>query len=199
MKSIFILAIKKKEKMTSIIIISGTDRPNSNSIRVARFVKKKYDQLQVNAELFDLRDYPFHEIIDGSYDSKKPKVREINQKLMNADGLVFIVPEYNGSFPGVLKLMLDYMPFPDALVHKPIAYIGEASGAFGGLRAVEQLQLVMNYRNAFSYPERVFIQRISKNFNDEDGPTDPFTAKLLNEQCSGFVKWIATFQHELVE
>lgn len=111
---------------------------------------------------------------------------------MSADGLVFVVPEYNGSFPGILKLMLDYMPFPDALVHKPIAYIGEASGAFGALRAVEQLQLIMNYRNAFSYPERIFIQRISKSFTNEDGPTDPLTSKLLDEQCRGFVNFVVS-------
>ncbi|MDZ7716989.1 MAG: hypothetical protein U5J95_12320 [Balneolaceae bacterium] len=40
---------------------------------------------------------------------------------------------------------------------KPIAFVGEANGAFGGMRAVEQLQQVVGYRHAHVFPERVFI------------------------------------------
>lgn len=176
--------------MSSIIIIAGTDRPNSNALRVSQFVQKKYESLGIQPKIVSLENYPFQAIIGGSYDSTLPEVVEFNKPILEADGLIFVVPEYNGSFPGVLKLMLDYMPFPQALIHKPIAYIGEASGAFGALRAIEQLQMIMNYRNALNYPERVFIQRISKDFNDEEGPTDPLTSKLLHEQCEGFLEFV---------
>jgi len=179
--------------MPNILIISGTNRPNTHSARISEFVRKKYVAIGATASVLDLKDYPFEDAIDGSYDSGKPRIKAINEQLINADGLVFVVPEYNGSFPGVLKVMLDHTPYPSVLGHKPIAYIGEASGAFGSLRSVEQLQLVLNYMNALSYPERVFIQRVSKNWSDEEGPTDPFTAKLLDEQISGFVKFVNTF------
>lgn len=178
--------------MQTIKIISGTDRPGSMALKVSNIVNEKYVKLGANAEIISLENYPFHDIIGGSYDSNIESVAAFNKPIIEADGLVIVVPEYNGSFPGALKFILDYMPFPDALLHKPIAYIGEASGAFGALRAVEQLQLVMNYRNAMNYPERVFIQRISKNFDNELGPTDPFTAKLLDEQCSGFLNFVST-------
>ena len=176
--------------MPNLIILSGSDRPNSNAIRVSVFTKSLYKKLGIEPEIVNLADYPFHDVIGGSYDSKIPSVAAFNKKLIEADGIIFVIPEYNGSFPGVLKLAIDYLPFPDGFTHKPVAYIGEAAGAFGSLRAVEQFQLVMNYRNAFSYPERVFIQRISKNFSDDEGPTDPFTSKLLKDQCEGFLAFI---------
>jgi chromate reductase, NAD(P)H dehydrogenase (quinone) len=179
--------------MPNSLIISGTNRPNTHSARIAEYVRKKYEEVGASATVLDLKDYPFEDTLDGSYNSEKPRIKAINQQLINADGLVFVIPEYNGSFPGVLKVMLDHTPYPSALVHKPIAYIGEASGAFGSLRSVEQLQLVLNYMNALNYPERVFIQRVSKNWSDEDGPTDPFTAKILDEQISGFVKFVSAF------
>ncbi len=179
--------------MTNILIISGTNRPNTHASRIAEFVRKKYEAIGATATVLELKDYPFEDTLDGSYDSSKPRIKAINERLINAEGLVFVVPEYNGSFPGVLKVMIDHTPYPSVLGHKPIAYIGEASGAFGSLRSVEQLQLVLNYMNALSYPERVFIQRVSKNWSDEHGPTDPFTAKLLDDQISGFVKFVNTF------
>jgi len=179
--------------MKKIIIISGSNRSKSNARRVSDYVQKKYTTQGIQAEVFDLKDYPFEDTIDGSYDSKKPKIKAFNEYLLGADGIVFVVPEYNGSFPGFLKVMIDYTPYPNGFENKPIAYIGEASGVFGSLRAVEQFQLVMNYRNALSYPVRVFIQRVSKNFSDEDGPTDPFISKLLDEQITGFSKFVNAF------
>lgn len=176
--------------MSKILLLSGTDRPNSYALRVTRFVAKEYEKLGAQTEILNLEDYPFSAVLGGTYDPKIPEIQVFNNKLMQAEAIVFIVPEYNGSFPGALKLMLDYLPFPHALKHKPIALIGEASGAFGSLRAVEQFQLVLNYRNAFCYPDRVFIQRITKNFTDEDGPTDAVTASLLKEQMKGFLAFI---------
>lgn len=176
--------------MTKILLLSGTDRPNSYALRLSRYVAKEYEKIGAQTEILSLEDYPFAAVLGGSYNSKLPEIQGFNNKLLHAQAIVFIVPEYNGSFPGVLKLMLDYLPFPDALKHKPVSYIGEASGAFGSLRAVEQLQLVLNYRNAFSFPDRVFIQRISKNFTDETGPTDVVTAILLQEQIRGFLAFV---------
>jgi NAD(P)H-dependent FMN reductase len=100
-----------------------------------------------------------------------------------------VIPEYNGSFPGILKLFVDYLPFPQAFEKLPIALNGVASGAFGALRAVEQMQMICNYRNAFLFPERVFLQRSSANF---DGETvkDALTSKLLDTQIPNFIRFV---------
>ena len=109
---------------------------------------------------------------------------------MKADGLVFVIPEYNGSFPGILKVFIDYLPFPEAFEKMPMAFIGEAAGAFGGLRSVEQFQMIANYRNALQFPERVFISRVTQEFDPEDGIEDDFKQKLLLSQVNNFIKFV---------
>jgi NAD(P)H-dependent FMN reductase len=128
-------------------------------------------------------------VIGGRYGSDIPSITEFNRRVLSGDGLVMVIPEYNGSFPGILKLFVDYLPFPQAFEKLPIALNGVASGAFGALRAVEQMQMICNYRNAFLFPERVFLQRCSQNF---DGETvkDALTSKLLDTQIPNFIRFV---------
>ena len=71
-----------------------------------------------------------------------------------------------------------------------MSFIGVAGGAFGGLRAVEQFQMIMNYRNAPQFPERVFIQRSNNTFDPENGLNTPLQQELLEKQIQGFLKFV---------
>jgi len=75
-----------------------------------------------------------------------------------ADGIVTVVPEYNGSFPGVLKYFIDMLRFPESLYGIPAAFVGIAAGEWGALRAVEQMEMVFQYRHAHLFGRRVFIR-----------------------------------------
>src|SRR5699024_10868658 len=119
---------------------------------------------------------------------------EFVKPLQRADGVVMVCPEYNGGYPGILKLFIDYLPYPNSLNRKPICFIGQATGAFGGLRAVEQLQQVTGYRNAYLFPERIFITRIHKNFDENKGIRDPDQQALLETQAQNFVQYIHDLQ-----
>lgn len=99
-----------------------------------------------------------------------------------------VVPEYNGSFPGALKYFIDMLKFPESLEHRPIAYTGLADGLWGGFRAVEQLQMVCNCRNAYGLPERVWFPHIGKKMQD-NRITDEFLFGLLRDQVERFIKF----------
>lgn len=176
--------------MFDLKIISGTDRPNSNSLRISLYLQKQYRGQGVPADIIDLQDFPTSAVEGGKYGDKPGDVLEFTRPIIDADALVIVCPEYNGGYPGILKLMIDYLPFPESLNKKPISFIGHASGAFGGVRAVEQLQQVVGYRNAHVYPERVFIPRIEKNFDDEKGITDRFQQELLQGQIKNFIEFV---------
>ncbi|AXJ01840.1 NAD(P)H-dependent FMN reductase [Cyclonatronum proteinivorum] len=172
--------------MTRIHILSTTDRPDSMALKVSEFVKPKLEAEGVEVDIISLQDFPIKDVAGGPYGSDIPSVKAFNERVLNCDGLLMVVPEYNGSFPGILKLFIDYLPFPESFDKLPIAFIGEAAGAFGALRAVEQLQMVCNYRNAYLYPERVFLQRVYKIFDPETGISDELQAKLLDSMITGF-------------
>lgn len=181
--------------MVQLNIISGTDRPGSNALKVARYLKKKYLNLEdVIPEIVDLQDFPLSDVHGGPYGESLGKVDAFTRELLNADALCVVVPEYNGGYPGILKIVIDYLPYPSELEKKPICLVGEANGAFGAVRAVEQLQQVFNYRNAHIFPERVFIPRIDENFDEQSGIKNAFQQQLLNNQIRNFIQFVANLK-----
>lgn len=66
----------------------------------------------MDAEVISLADFPLEEVVGGRYGKKLPAVEAFRKPILEADGLVFVIPEYNGSFPGILKMFIDYLPFP---------------------------------------------------------------------------------------
>jgi len=172
-----------------IVIIPGTNRTGSLSILLAQHAAKDYEAIghTVDVLLLDLEpDY----LAGSAYKEPTPAITARVQRFLAADGVVFVVPEYNGSFPGILKLYLDTLPYPQGFDRRPCAFIGLAAGQFKGLRAVEHLQGVAGYRNALMYPNRLFIGEAWKQFTPEKTLGDPELSKRLLAQAKGFVRYI---------
>lgn len=176
--------------MIDLQIISGTDRPDANALVVSKYLKQEYQKEGIEAGIINLQDFPTAKVSGGPYGRDLPEVDSFIRPAVEADGLVFVCPEYNGGYPGILKLFIDYMPFPGSLNKMPVAMVGEADGAFGAVRAVEQLQQVVGYRNAHVYPERVFISRVNENFDAEEGVRDQLQQELLMSQIANFPDFV---------
>lgn len=145
---------------------------------------------KARVEVFSLRDYPFQDIVGGRYGEDIKSVKAFNHEFLDADGFLFVVPEYNGGFPGVLKFFIDYLPFPDAMYKKPVTFIGEAAGSFGALRPVEHIQQILSYRNALIYSERMFISGVNDSFDPKDGLKSDMLQGLLEDQLNGFIEFV---------
>ena len=170
-----------------ITVISGTVREGNNSLKVARHVAGLYRDLEEKVELLDLAQLPGEAFSNAVFKEKPVQLEEeFTSKVLQADGLVVIVPEYNGSFPGILKHFVDLLPFPESFECRPVAFIGLAGGYYGALRAVEQLQMVFAYRNAFLFNRRVFIPSAYKIFNEEGEIDDGDLKERLKLQAVKF-------------
>lgn len=173
-----------------ILIISGTNRPGSSALKVARVLEGHYARAGVATDVLDLVEMPTEAFVPSVYATKPPSVLALQGRVLNAAGLHIVCPEYNGSFPGVLKYFIDLLKFPESFEHKPVAYVGESSGLFGGLRAVEQLQMVFGYRHAHAYPVRVFIPGVNRLFDGDGNLTDATIDTRLKDQVAGFTRFI---------
>ena len=173
----------------TILIISGTNRPGSSALKMARVIERHYRQAGVQAELYGLADLPPEIFHPDSYAAKPDAFRAVQQRVLDASGLHVVTPEYNGSFPGVLKYFIDMLKFPDSFERKPVAFVGEAAGVWGGLRAVEHLQQIFGYRNAHIYPERVFVPGVGGKFDADGNLTDPAIDERLARQARGFAEF----------
>ncbi len=174
----------------SILVIAGTNRPKSNAKRIGEALLANYRALSVPAELLSLQDLPAEAFLPEAYASKPASVQAIQQRVLGASGLHVVTPEYNGSFPGVLKYFIDLLKFPESFEKKPVAFVGEAAGTWGGLRAVEQLQMIFGYRNAHVLPDRVFIPQVNAKLDAEGNIVDADIAKRLKGQCEAFAAFV---------
>lgn len=179
--------------MTSgpILILVGTNRPDSSALKVARVIQGHYLSLSVGCELLSLQDLPLEVYAPSAYASKPAGFAPFQQRVLSSVGLHLVIPEYNGSFPGAIKYFIDLLKFPESFDRRPVAFVGEANGSTGALRAVEQLQLVFGYRNAYVYPERVFIPAVKERFDADGRLVDTALNDRLHRQARGFARFIA--------
>ena len=173
----------------SILIVSGTNRPGSSAMKMARVLEGHYRAAGVAAEVYGLADLPPELFQPGSYAAKPESFVAVQQRVLDASGLHVVTPEYNGSFPGVLKYFIDMLKFPESFERKPVAFVGEAAGIWGGLRAVEQLQQIFGYRNAHIFPERVFVPGVGAKFDADGNLTDAAINERLAKQVRGFAEF----------
>ena len=173
-----------------IVILSGTNRPGSNALKIARLLKRHYDNARIDATLYSLEQLP-REIFDpGCYAKKPESFVPVQKMIVESAGLHVVTPEYNGGFPGVLKYFIDMLKFPESFERKPVAFVGEAAGQWGALRPVEQLQQIFGYRNAYLFPERVFIPGVGQVLNDAGELADNDLAERLQKQVHGFSDFV---------
>lgn len=173
-----------------ISLLIGTNRPDSNTAKVARHVAELYAALGEPLNIIDLGQLPPDSLAPGSYASKPAAVQAAADALLQSRGLIVATPEYNGSFPGALKYFIDLLPFPAAFERRPVAFIGVAAGEWGALRPVEQLQAVFGYRNAHLYPERVFIPSVYQVLGADGRIQDAKLVERLRRQAAGFLRFV---------
>lgn len=174
---------------TMITILIGTNRPGSSTARVARIVDGIYRGLGETPAVVDLLELPEGTFSPAAYATPPPGLDVFAGKILQSDGLVVITPEYNGGMPGALKFFIDRLPFPESFEKRPVCFIGLAAGQWGALRPVEQLQSVFGYRNAFIYPNRVFLPGIGELLNSDGAFKDDAMLKRLEKQAAGFLEF----------
>ena len=177
-----------------ILLISGTNRSGSNSMKIARIIEGHYRKASVPVSLLGMDELPAEIFRPDAYMNKPPAMVELQRRVLDAHGLHIVTAEYNGSFPGVLKYFIDMLKFPESFDRKPVAFVGVANGMWGGLRAVEQLQMVFGYRNAHIYPDRVFIPNVNARLTADGQLTDQDIDARLAKQAAGFAKFIAALR-----
>jgi NAD(P)H-dependent FMN reductase len=174
-----------------LVVICSTNRVGALARKLAIQTSGIYQAVGHSCDLLDMAELPASALDPQAYKCPSADLLGLIDRFLGADGVHFVVSEYNGSFPGVLKLFIDLLPYPQGLDNRPCALIGLAAGQFKGLRAVEQLQQIAGYRNALQFPRRLFLGDSQRLFNDQGRLADPELVTRLEEQCAGFLSFIA--------
>ena len=149
-----------------IPVILGSVRKNRRSLRPAQLLAERVAAAGYETILLDLKDMalPMYDEEDAS--ESHPSVRALRDVLGRSDASVWLSPEYNHSFTSAIKNALDYVD--EELRRKPVAGAGLARAAMGGVRAVEQLKLVLIELHALPIRDSVYFSDARSLF-DADG------------------------------
>lgn len=171
-------------------LIVGTNRPGSNTRKVAAQVEEIYAGLNVPLRVLDLAQLPPEIFSPAAYGEKPKSFQPFAEAVLASAGLHVVTPEYNGSVPGVLKYFIDMLKFPESFEQRPVCFTGLAAGIWGALRPVEQLQAIFGYRNAHIFPNRVFLPQIYNLLDDAGKLKDAELLERLKQQAAGFVEFV---------
>lgn len=172
-----------------ITIISSTNRPESISQRISEIYQSILDEHGDQSQIINLQDLPADFTGTALYQNsgKNEAFNPFRQTMLETQKMVFVVPEYNGSFPGVLKAFIDGLSFPGTFRNKKAALVGLSSGIQGAGLALSHLTDIFNYCGTHVLAQKPKLYHIEKNL--EDGNLSELYHALLVEQIEKFIEF----------
>ena len=165
-----------------ITIISGTNRADSMTLRIANLYHRLLTEKSNNVQLLSLEN---RQVWERGADM----IALEKEFLVPADKFIFIMPEYNASFPGILKLMLDNSDIKKCWWYKKAALVGISDGRAGNLRGLEHMTAILHYLKVNVLYNKLVISRINEEIDINGELLKPVTAIAINEQIDEFLKF----------
>lgn len=177
-----------------VLNIVGTAREGRKSVYAAEAVDKAFQSDGHETEVFDLGEKNFPPLGNRTYMEDEEPVpedaQELSRKVEDSDFIVITTPEYNHSYPGILKTAMDYL-YPE-YEDKPFGFVTVSSGGFGGIRALGHLHDVVIEFGGFIGPN-LQVSRVGNVFSEEGELID----EDYNEKFYGFVNRCEDFREKL--
>ncbi|MEO8861069.1 MAG: NAD(P)H-dependent oxidoreductase [Ginsengibacter sp.] len=160
-------------------IISGTNRIGSHTEKVAAEYRRLLLDKNIDAAILSLKNL---DVLHRSPEFLKVE----NEILVPTKKFIFIMPEYNGSYPGVLKAMIDNSDIERVWYHKKVLLTGISSGRAGNLRGMDHLSGTLHYLKMNVHYNKLPISVINR-IMDENGRLNEDTLKVIDEQLDEFI------------
>lgn len=172
-----------------ITIISGTNRPNSYTLKLAKYYQKELANRGLNSNLLSLEELPKNFSAEDLYGERSPAFQRLQQLISQSDKFLFIVPEYNGSYPGILKTFIDACEFPHSFYDKKACLVGLSSGKYGNVRGIEHFSGVCAYLHLNVMPLRIHIPNIKNEMDETGNLIGKDSLRFSKEQLDKFAEY----------
>jgi NAD(P)H-dependent FMN reductase len=170
-----------------ITIISATHREESLTAKVADIYSEFLNQLNIENQVFYLKDLPKDFLFTNFYGSStEPFVEMVNLYFDKVDKFIVVSPEYHGSYPGVFKSLFDCIG-GEMIKEKKVALVGVATGRIGNLRGMDHLTALFHHLKAEVYSAKPKISQVHRLLDESGKLNDDETEKVIKSQLKGFL------------
>ncbi len=172
------------------LIVSSTNRNDSVSIKISNQCANILKGYGIAAGVLNLQELPKDFIYSALYENfgKNPDFNSFGSAMNEAEKLIFIIPEYNGSFPGILKVFIDGLDRAQALTDKKSALVGISSGDQGAGLALSHFTDILNYCGNHVLGYRLRIPNVRDHMTD-NVLTDPIYLAKLHKQIQRLISF----------
>jgi len=172
-----------------VTIISSTNRPGSSTLKLAKYYQTKFIERGIDAGLLSLTQLPPNLIATDLYGKRSAEFEPIQEIVTQTEKFLFVIPEYNGSFPGVLKVFIDACSFPESFYEKKAALVGLSSGKYGNIRGIDHFTGVCHYLHLNVMALKIHIANIRSELDGQGNIHKEDTLKFVNEQIDKFIRF----------
>jgi NAD(P)H-dependent FMN reductase len=158
---------------------------------LSNYIRNKISREEVR--LLDLVDFPIESISPGMYEKNgmHSSIRAIQETyFLSSDKYIFVIPEYNGGSPGILKLLIDALSvenYKQTFGGKKALLIGISTGRAGNLRGIEQFTSILNYLGVIVYPTKQPVSRFATLLNGNNEIVDEGIDQTLSILIDEFI------------
>ena len=174
----------------NIAIISGSPRKGSVTHRLALFLKSQLNEKTAHeVNIIDVRDWnlPLLQDVFMSVEKTPDPFKHLSELMFAADAFILVTPEYNGSYSPAMQNLLDHFPKQN---HKVFGVAPASVGAMGGMRASQQLLLLVPALFGIASPYMLITPFVDKKFNAEGQLLDESFRKMTDLFLNEFL-WLA--------
>lgn len=174
----------------NIEIISGSPRQASVTKRVALHLQNLLQQTtQHNIGLINANEWDLGLLqnVFSSVDTTPEKFKPLAERMFSADAFIIVTPEYNGSYTPALQNLLDHFPKQS---HKAFGIVTASPGALGGMRAAQQMLLLVPALFGVASPQLLVTPFVEKKFDENGNLLDETFAKSIHSFVTEFL-WLA--------
>jgi chromate reductase, NAD(P)H dehydrogenase (quinone) len=165
-----------------ITIISGTNRKGSISLKVAKIYEAVLKSQSISTNLLSLEQKEVWR--------RGEEMLEIeSQLLIPAEKFIFVMPEYNASFPGILKVMMDNCDIKKVWWHKKALLTGLSEGRAGNIRGIEHMTSILNYLKVNVHYNKMLLSKIKEEIDGEGNLIKPDTMAAIETQVAQFISF----------
>lgn len=152
------------------------------TLRTSKLYLNMLQEMGIEARLLSLENKAVWE--------RGPVMLELEKEfLLSAEKFIFVMPEYNASFPGIVKCMIDNSDIKKCWWYKKAMLTGISDGRAGNLRGIEHMTSILHYMKVQVHYNKLVLSRINEEVDKEGNIKKAETAAIMRQQVEDFIKF----------